>query len=131
MTFDLVDVLVIVTCVAILCQKIYYFAVVAPKLRVIIRELKKFVAAGEKLVSEGKKEMDSLSVLASRVIGHRMDESPARALLKEDVELMKQWTHDAFVETLNKRPPPEIPEKIIQRYGKAGDADWVFSRIKS
>ena len=127
MTFDLVDVLVIVTCVVILCQKIYYFAVVAPKLRVIVRELKKFVAAGEKLVSEGKKEMDFLSVLASRAGGHRMDEGSARALLKEDVELMKQWTNDAFVATLNRRPPPEVPAKIIERYGKAGDADHIFS----
>ena len=143
MTFDFVDVLVIVTCVAVLCRELYWFVAVVPKIKEFGHVLKKFAADGQKLFVEGgkifgeaKKEMDSLSArarlsdlaaLAKRTGGHRMEESEARALLKEDVELMKQWTHDAFIATLNRQPPPEVPEKIIQRYGKAGDADHIFS----
>lgn len=119
MTFDFVDVLVIVTCVAVLCQKVYLSVFVYPKLNVVIREMKE-------IVGRAKREMDTLSELTSYAGDHRLDECKARALLMEDVELMKQWTHDAFVATLNHRRPPEVPAKIIERYGKAGDADHIF-----
>lgn len=130
MTFDFVDVLVIVTCVAILCQKLYYFVVIAPRSKEVLRVLRKFAVEAQELAGEGEKIMSSISSAldqASRAGSRMFDESAARVLLKEDVELMKQWTHDAFIATLNRQPPPEVPEKIIQRYGKAGDADHIFS----
>lgn len=117
---NFVDVLMIVTCVAILCQKVYFFVFVFPKLNAAILEMKA-------IVYRANKEMDALSKLTSYAGDHRLDECKARALLMEDVELMKQWTHDAFVATLNHRRPPEVPAKIIERYGKAGDADHLFS----
>lgn len=120
MTFDVVDVLVIVTCVAVLCQKVYFLMVLFPKLKVVTREMKA-------IVYRANKEMDAMSKLTSYAGDHRLDECKARALLMEDVKLMKQWTHDAFVATLNHRRPPEVPAKIIERYGKAGDADHIFS----
>lgn len=39
MTFDVVDVLVIVTCVAVLCQKVYFLMVLFPKLKVVTRRM--------------------------------------------------------------------------------------------
>lgn len=130
MTFDFVDVLVIVTCVAVLCRQLYWFAVIAPRSKEVLRVLRKFAVEAKELAGEGEKIMSSISSAldqASRAGSRMFAESAARTLLKEDVELMKQWTHDAFIASLNRQPPPEVPEKIIQRYGKAGDADHIFS----
>lgn len=107
---------VIIACAAVVCQKIHYFIFVRNRFKTIARGLEEIVEHVKDVTGFVKRQQP--------------DEWLARALLKEDVELMKQWTQEAFIETLNKRPPPEIPEKIIQRYGKAGDADWVFSRLK-
>lgn len=52
MTFDVVDVLVIVTCVAVLCQKVYFLMVLFPKLKVVTREMKA-------IVYRANKEMDA------------------------------------------------------------------------
>jgi len=113
MTFEWLDVLLIICCIAYLCEKVYVFGFVFPKLKSGIWELEVI--------------MGNLEMGMSSVGEHHLDEDSARALILEDVKLMKQWTHDAFIETLNRRPPPEIPAKIIERYGKAGDADHIFS----
>ena len=115
MTVEVVYAWVIIACIAVLCQKIYYFIFVVPQLRIIFRSVDEILAHVK----------DVTGFVEKRKPGEWL----ARSMLKQDVEQMKEWTQKAFVETLNKRRPPEIPERIIQRYGKAGDADRVFGRL--